>query len=119
MNAEEYNDPEISHSVSYTEQNSFDSSLSSLSGLSSSDSSASVNKVIKNGINGKTSDQNDPNWDQGEQNPLSRMNSLDCWDYSIELECLRGTPGLYKECRIKILTFFANKKVMKLAQGVV
>jgi hypothetical protein len=24
---------------------------------------------------------------------LSRMNSMECWDYSIELECLDGPPG--------------------------
>jgi len=25
--------------------------------------------------------------------PISRLNSLDCWDYTIELECLRGPEG--------------------------
>lgn len=24
---------------------------------------------------------------------ISRLNSLDCWDYTIELECLRGPEG--------------------------
>lgn len=25
-----------------------------------------------------------------------QLNSLDCWDYTIELECLRGIEGIYK-----------------------
>lgn len=24
---------------------------------------------------------------------LSRLNSMDCWDYSIELDCLKGPEG--------------------------
>lgn len=28
-------------------------------------------------------------------NPLSRLNSMDCWDYSIELECLKGPEGRF------------------------
>lgn len=26
---------------------------------------------------------------------LSRMNSMECWDYTIELECLNGPQGYY------------------------
>lgn len=25
--------------------------------------------------------------------PVSRLNSMDCWDYTIELECLKGPEG--------------------------
>lgn len=25
--------------------------------------------------------------------PLSRLNSMDCWDYSIELDCLKAPEG--------------------------
>lgn len=27
--------------------------------------------------------------------PQAQMNSLDCWDYSIELSCLQGPEGIY------------------------
>lgn len=26
--------------------------------------------------------------------PQAQMNSLDCWDYSIELSCLQGPEGI-------------------------
>lgn len=29
----------------------------------------------------------------GEPESLPPLNSLDCWDYSIELECLQGNQG--------------------------
>jgi hypothetical protein len=30
---------------------------------------------------------------------LTRLNSLDCWDYTIELECLQGPQGkIFVEC---------------------
>ena len=28
--------------------------------------------------------------------PQTQMNSLDCWDYSIELSCLQGPEGISK-----------------------
>ena len=28
----------------------------------------------------------------------STMNSLECWDYSVELECLQGPEGKYFNC---------------------
>lgn len=31
-------------------------------------------------------------WDRNSI-PLSRMNSMECWDYTIELECLNGPQG--------------------------
>jgi hypothetical protein len=31
--------------------------------------------------------------EKGRGQILSRMNSMECWDYSIELECLNGPPG--------------------------
>lgn len=36
-------------------------------------------------------------WEDNPTTPssISRMNSLDCWDYTIELECLTGTEGLF------------------------
>lgn len=33
-------------------------------------------------------------WDRKPMVPsLSRMNSMECWDYTIELECLNGPQG--------------------------
>lgn len=29
---------------------------------------------------------------------LSKLNSMDCWDYTIELECLQGPQGYYYYC---------------------
>lgn len=29
----------------------------------------------------------------GEQGSLPPMSSMDCWDYTIELECLQGNQG--------------------------
>lgn len=36
-------------------------------------------------------------WEDNPTTPpsISHMNSLDCWDYTIELECLTGTEGLF------------------------
>ena len=41
----------------------------------------------------------------------SAMNSLECWDYSVELECLQGPDGRemfcnnYKICCVEVLAF--------------
>lgn len=32
-------------------------------------------------------------WDRKTPIHLSRMNSMECWDYTIELECLNGPQG--------------------------
>ena len=32
-------------------------------------------------------------WDRAAPIQLSRMNSMECWDYTIELECLNGPQG--------------------------
>lgn len=32
-------------------------------------------------------------WDRATPIQLSRMNSMECWDYTIELECLNGPQG--------------------------
>lgn len=37
-------------------------------------------------------------WEINPQPPpsqVSRLSSMDCWDYSIELECLKGPEGFY------------------------
>lgn len=33
-------------------------------------------------------------WEDNPPTSMSRLNSLDCWDYTIELECLGGTKGV-------------------------
>lgn len=42
--------------------------------------------------NGNSPKKDDDIWDH--RTPvISRLNSLECWDYTIELECLSGTQG--------------------------
>lgn len=45
---------------------------------------------------------------------LSRLNSLDCWDYTIELECLQGPQGLFsfKFVTFTFLKFYKKKNKM-------
>lgn len=38
------------------------------------------------------SQEEKPCWDRATPF-LSRMNSMECWDYTIELECLNGPQG--------------------------
>lgn len=43
-------------------------------------------------------------WEINPQPPpsqVSRLSSMDCWDYSIELECLKGPEGCY--CHVLLL----------------
>lgn len=44
-------------------------------------------KSLSNGAS-----QEEKSWDRGTPF-LSRMNSMECWDYTIELECLNGPQG--------------------------
>lgn len=51
----------------------------------------SKSKTKKPLINEKTITTQEEIWDRTPI--LSRMNSLECWDYTIELECLNGPQG--------------------------
>ena len=37
---------------------------------------------------------------------LSRLNSMDCWDYSIELDCLKGPEGFYTQTILHIILIY-------------
>lgn len=44
--------------------------------------------------NGTSSQKtHDDRWADKTSPILSRMNSMECWDYTIELECLNGPEG--------------------------
>lgn len=46
---------------------------------------------------------------------LSRLNSMECWDYTIELECLRGPEG--KGCREALCGFLEGLSFFSLLIG--
>jgi hypothetical protein len=51
-------------------------------------------KSLANGNSQLTQHHEEKNsWEQRNTPILSRMNSMECWDYTIELECLNGPQG--------------------------
>jgi hypothetical protein len=55
-----------------------------------SDNSLSANN---NAVMAQQSEKNIDKKEELSDRILSRMNSMECWDYSVELECLNGPPG--------------------------
>lgn len=52
---------------------------------------ALINDKLTNGSPQKVFQSQEEVWDR---TPImSRMNSMECWDYTIELECLNGPQG--------------------------
>lgn len=50
-----------------------------------------INDKLTNGSPQKVFHNQEEIWDR---TPImSRMNSMECWDYTIELECLNGPQG--------------------------
>lgn len=50
-----------------------------------------INEKLTNGSAKKVFQSPEEVWDRTPL--LSRMNSMECWDYTIELECLNGPQG--------------------------
>lgn len=50
-----------------------------------------ISEKLANGSPQKVYQSQEEVWDRTPI--LSRMNSMECWDYTIELECLNGPQG--------------------------
>ncbi|GAB0093395.1 uncharacterized protein DMENIID0001_084890 [Sergentomyia squamirostris] len=62
-------------------------------------------------INGKAKEDESPSWDIQSASSFSRQNSMECWDYTIELECLQGPQDLQLAAELGKTLLERNKEL--------
>lgn len=80
------------------------------SGLNASPPTTPSTKTLNNGHH-FNHHKPDSGWEIASNSSISRQNSMECWDYTIELECLQGPQGCCFACFPLILTLSSSSVI--------